>query len=235
MAGKCGTWLTSSSLDSRKTKHPDLFKWFCIDTIKVCCPKGTFGSDCNGMTRPESLLSLQSMADTCAVIVSPVGTHPFIQQPVWEVLRDHAMATGPVTEMEPGLVTASAAVTTDMRESFAWTVLLGSSMWNATTLIPSAQVNTFSQATNGCEPALAWLMGPFSVPKCVTIPVRRALASPIGSAATVRLAGRRTRRAPVMVRRPWNVIRSFLEVPSSWRAKSFQLMTSGSLLWYRCG
>uniref|UniRef100_A0A8C6KDC1 Cysteine rich with EGF like domains 2 n=1 Tax=Nothobranchius furzeri TaxID=105023 RepID=A0A8C6KDC1_NOTFU len=31
----------------KKTKHPDLHKWFCIDTIKVCCPKGTFGPDCN--------------------------------------------------------------------------------------------------------------------------------------------------------------------------------------------
>lgn len=31
----------------RKTKHPDLHKWFCVETIKVCCPKGTFGRDCN--------------------------------------------------------------------------------------------------------------------------------------------------------------------------------------------
>ncbi|XP_050963641.1 cysteine-rich with EGF-like domain protein 2 isoform X2 [Labeo rohita] len=31
----------------RKAKHPDLFKWFCIETIKVCCPKGSFGPDCN--------------------------------------------------------------------------------------------------------------------------------------------------------------------------------------------
>lgn len=31
----------------KRTKHPDLHKWFCIDTIKVCCPKGTFGADCN--------------------------------------------------------------------------------------------------------------------------------------------------------------------------------------------
>ncbi|XP_028667877.1 cysteine-rich with EGF-like domain protein 2 [Erpetoichthys calabaricus] len=31
----------------KKQKYPDLFKWFCIDTIKVCCPKGTFGPDCN--------------------------------------------------------------------------------------------------------------------------------------------------------------------------------------------
>ncbi|XP_034019397.1 cysteine-rich with EGF-like domain protein 2 isoform X2 [Thalassophryne amazonica] len=30
-----------------KTQHPDLHKWFCIETIKVCCPKGTFGPDCN--------------------------------------------------------------------------------------------------------------------------------------------------------------------------------------------
>uniref|UniRef100_H3CMS9 Cysteine-rich with EGF-like domains 2 n=1 Tax=Tetraodon nigroviridis TaxID=99883 RepID=H3CMS9_TETNG len=40
----------------RKTKHPDLHKWFCIETIKVCCPKGTFGRDCNscvgGSERP---------------------------------------------------------------------------------------------------------------------------------------------------------------------------------------
>ncbi|XP_038595018.1 cysteine-rich with EGF-like domain protein 2 [Micropterus salmoides] len=40
----------------RKTKHPDLHKWFCIETIKVCCPKGTFGPDCNacvgGSDRP---------------------------------------------------------------------------------------------------------------------------------------------------------------------------------------
>lgn len=40
----------------RKAKHPDLFKWFCIDTIHVCCPQGTFGPDCNacvgGSERP---------------------------------------------------------------------------------------------------------------------------------------------------------------------------------------
>ncbi|XP_062862868.1 cysteine-rich with EGF-like domain protein 2 [Trichomycterus rosablanca] len=40
----------------RKTKHPDLHKWFCIETIKVCCPSGTFGPDCNscigGSERP---------------------------------------------------------------------------------------------------------------------------------------------------------------------------------------
>ncbi|XP_028810624.1 cysteine-rich with EGF-like domain protein 2 [Denticeps clupeoides] len=32
----------------RKSRHPDLYKWFCIETIEVCCPKGTFGPDCNG-------------------------------------------------------------------------------------------------------------------------------------------------------------------------------------------
>uniref|UniRef100_A0A3Q3QG19 protein disulfide-isomerase n=1 Tax=Monopterus albus TaxID=43700 RepID=A0A3Q3QG19_MONAL len=40
----------------RKTKHPDLHRWFCIEMIKVCCPKGTFGPDCNacvgGSERP---------------------------------------------------------------------------------------------------------------------------------------------------------------------------------------
>ncbi|KAM9704832.1 cysteine-rich with EGF-like domain protein 2 [Menidia menidia] len=40
----------------RKSKHPDLHKWFCVETLKVCCPKGTFGPDCNacvgGSERP---------------------------------------------------------------------------------------------------------------------------------------------------------------------------------------
>ncbi|KAK1790532.1 hypothetical protein P4O66_014419 [Electrophorus voltai] len=40
----------------RKAKYPDLHHWFCIETIKVCCPKGTFGPDCNscvgGSERP---------------------------------------------------------------------------------------------------------------------------------------------------------------------------------------
>ncbi|KAM6986676.1 fibulin-1-like isoform 2-T2 [Aplochiton taeniatus] len=40
----------------KKTKNPDLYKWFCIETINVCCPKGTFGPDCNscigGAERP---------------------------------------------------------------------------------------------------------------------------------------------------------------------------------------
>ncbi|CAL1568643.1 unnamed protein product [Knipowitschia caucasica] len=31
----------------RKLKNPDLHKWFCIETISVCCPNGTFGPDCN--------------------------------------------------------------------------------------------------------------------------------------------------------------------------------------------
>lgn len=40
----------------KKTKNPDFYKWFCIETINVCCPKGTFGPDCNscigGSERP---------------------------------------------------------------------------------------------------------------------------------------------------------------------------------------
>ncbi|XP_075713327.1 protein disulfide isomerase CRELD2 [Rhinoderma darwinii] len=39
-----------------KTKYPDLLKWFCIETIKVCCPSGTYGPDClaclGGSERP---------------------------------------------------------------------------------------------------------------------------------------------------------------------------------------
>ncbi|KAJ7406379.1 Cysteine-rich with EGF-like domain protein 2-B [Pitangus sulphuratus] len=39
-----------------KKKYPDLFKWFCIETIEVCCPAGTYGPDClacrGGSERP---------------------------------------------------------------------------------------------------------------------------------------------------------------------------------------
>ncbi|KAK0137160.1 Cysteine-rich with EGF-like domain protein 2 [Merluccius polli] len=40
----------------RQTKNPDLHKWFCVESLKVCCPKGAFGPDCNdcvgGLDRP---------------------------------------------------------------------------------------------------------------------------------------------------------------------------------------
>ncbi|XP_007889169.1 cysteine-rich with EGF-like domain protein 2 isoform X1 [Callorhinchus milii] len=29
-------------------KNPNLFLWFCVDTIKVCCPAGSYGPDCIG-------------------------------------------------------------------------------------------------------------------------------------------------------------------------------------------
>nr|XP_033814163.1 protein disulfide isomerase CRELD2 [Geotrypetes seraphini] len=36
--------------------HSNLFKWFCIETIEVCCPNGTYGPDClaclGGSERP---------------------------------------------------------------------------------------------------------------------------------------------------------------------------------------
>uniref|UniRef100_A0A8C4KJS4 Cysteine rich with EGF like domains 2 n=1 Tax=Dromaius novaehollandiae TaxID=8790 RepID=A0A8C4KJS4_DRONO len=39
-----------------KKKYPDLFKWFCIEMIEVCCPAGTYGPDClacrGGSERP---------------------------------------------------------------------------------------------------------------------------------------------------------------------------------------
>ncbi|CAJ0941215.1 unnamed protein product [Ranitomeya imitator] len=33
---------------AKRKKYPDLLKWFCIETIKVCCPPGTYGPDCLG-------------------------------------------------------------------------------------------------------------------------------------------------------------------------------------------
>ncbi|KAM3926907.1 protein disulfide isomerase CRELD2 [Leptodactylus fuscus] len=39
-----------------RKKSPDLLKWLCIETIKVCCPPGTYGRDClaclGGSERP---------------------------------------------------------------------------------------------------------------------------------------------------------------------------------------
>ncbi|OWK03591.1 CRELD2 [Cervus elaphus hippelaphus] len=33
-----------------KKKHPDLFEWFCVQTLKACCSPGTYGPDCRGMS-----------------------------------------------------------------------------------------------------------------------------------------------------------------------------------------
>ncbi|XP_007502584.1 protein disulfide isomerase CRELD2 isoform X2 [Monodelphis domestica] len=30
----------------QKKRHPDLFRWFCVDTLRVCCLSGTYGPDC---------------------------------------------------------------------------------------------------------------------------------------------------------------------------------------------
>uniref|UniRef100_A0A8C9AKT1 protein disulfide-isomerase n=1 Tax=Prolemur simus TaxID=1328070 RepID=A0A8C9AKT1_PROSS len=41
-----------------KNEHPDLFEWFCVKTLKVCCSPGTYGPDClacqGGSERPCS-------------------------------------------------------------------------------------------------------------------------------------------------------------------------------------
>ncbi|VTJ81306.1 Hypothetical predicted protein [Marmota monax] len=41
-----------------KKKYPDLFEWFCVQTLKVCCSPGTYGPDCSacqgGSKRPCS-------------------------------------------------------------------------------------------------------------------------------------------------------------------------------------
>ncbi|XP_023558345.1 cysteine-rich with EGF-like domain protein 2 [Octodon degus] len=41
-----------------KKEHPDLFAWFCVQTLEVCCPPGTYGPDCRacqgGSERPCS-------------------------------------------------------------------------------------------------------------------------------------------------------------------------------------
>jgi len=31
----------------QQEEHPDFFSWFCIDTLKVCCPPNHFGKDCD--------------------------------------------------------------------------------------------------------------------------------------------------------------------------------------------
>ncbi|XP_004845417.1 cysteine-rich with EGF-like domain protein 2 isoform X1 [Heterocephalus glaber] len=41
-----------------KKEHPDLFEWFCVQTLEVCCSPGTYGPDCRacqgGSERPCS-------------------------------------------------------------------------------------------------------------------------------------------------------------------------------------
>ncbi|XP_077025333.1 protein disulfide isomerase CRELD2 isoform X2 [Tamandua tetradactyla] len=41
-----------------KQEHPNLFEWFCVDTLRVCCSPGTYGPDClecqGGWRRPCS-------------------------------------------------------------------------------------------------------------------------------------------------------------------------------------
>uniref|UniRef100_A0A2I2YH52 protein disulfide-isomerase n=1 Tax=Gorilla gorilla gorilla TaxID=9595 RepID=A0A2I2YH52_GORGO len=41
-----------------KSEYPDLFEWFCVKTLKVCCSPGTYGPDClacqGGSQRPCS-------------------------------------------------------------------------------------------------------------------------------------------------------------------------------------
>ncbi|XP_066111036.1 protein disulfide isomerase CRELD2 [Saccopteryx bilineata] len=41
-----------------KKRYPDLFEWFCVKTLKVCCSPGTYGPDClacqGGSERPCS-------------------------------------------------------------------------------------------------------------------------------------------------------------------------------------
>uniref|UniRef100_G1L631 protein disulfide-isomerase n=1 Tax=Ailuropoda melanoleuca TaxID=9646 RepID=G1L631_AILME len=43
---------------SKKKEYPDLFEWFCVKTLKVCCLPGTYGPDClacqGGSERPCS-------------------------------------------------------------------------------------------------------------------------------------------------------------------------------------
>ncbi|KAM8979662.1 protein disulfide isomerase CRELD2 [Sarcophilus harrisii] len=41
---------------NQKKNYPDLFTWFCVETLKVCCPPGTYGPEClecpGGSKRP---------------------------------------------------------------------------------------------------------------------------------------------------------------------------------------
>ncbi|XP_069792867.1 protein disulfide isomerase CRELD1 isoform X1 [Narcine bancroftii] len=34
----------------KQMEHPDLFQWLCLDTMKRCCPAGTFGPECLSCT-----------------------------------------------------------------------------------------------------------------------------------------------------------------------------------------
>lgn len=104
----------------RKTKHPDLHKWFCVETIQVCCPKGTFGPDCNGsICSVVSICSIAKKPMTKWLVADAFDFSP--PKPVW------GAPTGLVTEMECATAmvraeeTGSAAVSTVTRGSSVWT------------------------------------------------------------------------------------------------------------------
>ncbi|KAF7246662.1 Cysteine-rich with EGF-like domain protein 2 [Varanus komodoensis] len=98
-----------------KKKYPDLFKWFCIETIEVCCPPGTHGPDCLAP-------SLKELA---------VGDR-----------KGLAMVMAIVMEMAPGVVTDHAAVKKSTKENFAWTALMATIAPTETIHILSVQLVT---------------------------------------------------------------------------------------------
>lgn len=147
-------------LQCRKTKHPDLHKWFCIETIKVCCPKGTFGPDCNGEEKAFHKLAhwfcfcskkqKQNTNTRTYGSVIDVGRSIWfsVLKPVSGALKDLAMETGCATATGLAEGTESAPVTTVIKGSSAWTASTATSTKWGTTPSLCAQVHLNTHRPN---------------------------------------------------------------------------------------
>lgn len=80
--------LTLTSPRLRQQEAPDLFQWLCSDSLKLCCPSGTFGPSCvreffrfllgdeRGLLRPGiDLLKVQNRPHHFSAPNLPVVSH----------------------------------------------------------------------------------------------------------------------------------------------------------------
>ncbi|XP_053440529.1 protein disulfide isomerase CRELD2 isoform X2 [Nycticebus coucang] len=97
-----------------KNEYPDLFEWFCVKTLKVCCSPGTYGPDCRGHSVCLSTCYHQMFSETG--LCSPKRARAGPRGPAAE------MATVAETAADRGTGPASATWATGVHSApTAWT------------------------------------------------------------------------------------------------------------------
>lgn len=223
----------------RKTKHPDLHKWFCVETIKVCCPKGTFGPDCNGNRICSVLVEKKKY---CHETYDKVAGDWFFwfssPKPVWGALTDLVTEMECATAMVRAEETGSAAVTMVTRGSSVWTASTATSTKWGTTPSHCAQVRSNTKTTHfhsqseirGEQWACCKFdFGLYFLLQNATLPAKLALGEPIRTATSAKKAGKRTNRKPVLVRGTVNA-----GGPNNWNQNLFSRnkINFGTAFWY---